>query len=79
MDEVFEFCGAQLDELSKLHPVDDDLFRVVAGCLFDHDITVIKIGVFWAYCMKLSKNHPTKRDFIYRKAFEVVSEKLKFD
>lgn len=78
MDEIFELHGDHLDMLSQVNVVNESLFETVANSLFDKEMTVINIGIFLAYCVALRKNHPWRRQFIDRKVFEVLTQKLKF-
>lgn len=78
MDEIFELYEDRLEMLSEVIAVDESLFDVVASSLFDKEVTVLNIGIFLAYCIKLCKSHPRKKQFIERKVFEMLTQKFKF-
>lgn len=78
MDEIFELHGDHLEMLSRVSVVNESLFQTVASSLFDREVTLINIGIFLAYCVKLRKNHPWKKQYIDRKVFEVLTQRLKF-
>lgn len=79
MDEIFDYCGDRLDNLSRMHVVDGSLFRVVSSALFDERMTLEKIGIFLAFCIKLGRTYPSRRQFIYRNVFEVLTQKFSFE
>lgn len=78
MENIFAFCGDQLNELSKKSPVNEQLFEVVSHYLFAKETNIYNVGMLLAFSQKLLENHPAHTNEVYKLFFKTLCKHLKY-